>query len=343
MSSSRKRQKLEEVDHFYPVLHPDYTEPTPLTEVYVDTIIHSKYTSKIVVDLNSIFPIPELNHLKRVKGKEVLLYLCDLEVEPDEIYRILREKNFDVSLLENNAKKTNVAKIPPKTRKQYEVVHKLWPCTFHSNKYLEKLCNNVLFNVNEIEGHITFMKVALDVGRLTTSCVGVIVVDPKINSIVAVGHDRRIDNPCQHAIMIAIDNVALTQNGGAWQSPSTAIILDADLNSNGINLKLLQRLQEKYPLVKFGATPFKTKSEIDDPSEGPYLCTSYTVYVTQEPCIMCSMALIHSRAKRVFFGTRNAKGGLFTLCQIHTVRNLNHHYEVFGGLLEKECEQLLSN
>ncbi|KAF5297557.1 hypothetical protein FQR65_LT09988 [Abscondita terminalis] len=341
MTNPRKRQKLEEVDRFYPILHPDYTEPTPLTEVYVDTIIDLKHISKIVLELNATFPIPQLNHLKRIKKAEVLLHLCESDLDPERMYSTLKEKGFDVSVFENNPKKVYVAKIPPKTRKQYEVVHQLWPCNFHSNKYVERLCNNELFDANEIENHVIYMRIALEVGHLMRSGVGVVVVDPKINSIVAVGHDSRKNNPCQHAIMVAVDNVALTQNGGAWKTPSTKMSLRTNLNLNGIYSEFLPNLREKYPQVNFGASFYKNKSEIDNPAEGPYLCTGYIVYVTREPCVMCSMALVHSRAKRVFFGAKNLKGGLLTLCQIHTVKNLNHHYEVFGGLLEDECEHLL--
>lgn len=48
---------------------------------------------------------------------------------------------------------------------------------------------------------------------------------------------------------------------------------------------------------------------MDEP-EGGYLATGCDVFVRDEPCGMCAMALVHSRADRVFFARQSSDGVL---------------------------------
>lgn len=67
-----------------------------------------------------------------------------------------------------------------------------------------------------------------------------------------------------------------------------------------------------------------------------------TIYVTLEPCSMCSGALILSRIERIVFGAYDPKGGaLGTSYDILAQKGINHWPEVIGGVLEEESGGLL--
>jgi len=69
-----------------------------------------------------------------------------------------------------------------------------------------------------------------------------------------------------------------------------------------------------------------------------------TLYVTLEPCPMCSGAIILSRVKRVVYGAADPKGGCAgTFMNLLQDERFNHQSEVTRGVLENECSQLLSD
>ena len=67
-----------------------------------------------------------------------------------------------------------------------------------------------------------------------------------------------------------------------------------------------------------------------------------TLYVTMEPCIMCSGALVNARVERLVYGCRDAKaGGVDSLYSILSDSRLNHQVEVTAGVLGEDCAELL--
>ncbi|MGG1678732.1 tRNA adenosine(34) deaminase TadA [Neobacillus sp. NRS-1170] len=77
---------------------------------------------------------------------------------------------------------------------------------------------------------------------------------------------------------------------------------------------------------------------------GTWRLEDTTLYVTLEPCPMCSGAIILSRVKRVVYGAADPKGGCAgTLMNLLEDERFNHKSEVVKGVLETECGQLLSN
>lgn len=68
------------------------------------------------------------------------------------------------------------------------------------------------------------------------------------------------------------------------------------------------------------------------------------LYVTLEPCPMCSGAIILSRIKRVIYGAADPKGGCAgTLMNLLQDERFNHKSEITSGVLEEECSLLLSD
>ena len=75
-----------------------------------------------------------------------------------------------------------------------------------------------------------------------------------------------------------------------------------------------------------------------------YRLLDTTLYVTLEPCIMCSGAIIHSRVKRVVYGAQDPKAGAVeSAFNILGSDCLNHQVNVDKGVMATECGQLLSD
>src|SRR5699024_8024946 len=67
-----------------------------------------------------------------------------------------------------------------------------------------------------------------------------------------------------------------------------------------------------------------------------------TLYVTLEPCVMCSGAIIMSRISHVVFGAYDPKGGTVrSLMELLDEPRFNHRPGVTAGVLEEECNQLM--
>ena len=66
------------------------------------------------------------------------------------------------------------------------------------------------------------------------------------------------------------------------------------------------------------------------------------LYVTLEPCPMCAGAIINSRIKNVYVGAYDKKAGSFGSIVNLAELGYNHKPNVEGGILEKECSEILS-
>ncbi len=75
---------------------------------------------------------------------------------------------------------------------------------------------------------------------------------------------------------------------------------------------------------------------------GDWRLEGCTMYVTVEPCPMCSGAIVQSRLDKVVFGTKNRKAGFCgSVINIMQMDELNHKVEVESGVMEEECTILM--
>lgn len=77
---------------------------------------------------------------------------------------------------------------------------------------------------------------------------------------------------------------------------------------------------------------------------GDWRLDDCTMYVTLEPCQMCSGAIIQSRIKKVVIGCMNPKAGCAgSIMNLLNVEAFNHQAIVETGLMEEECSRMLKD
>lgn len=76
---------------------------------------------------------------------------------------------------------------------------------------------------------------------------------------------------------------------------------------------------------------------------GNYRLVDCTLYVTLEPCAMCSGAIQHARIARLVYGASDPKtGACGSVINLMAEARLNHHTEVTDGVMAAECGAVLS-
>jgi tRNA(adenine34) deaminase len=77
---------------------------------------------------------------------------------------------------------------------------------------------------------------------------------------------------------------------------------------------------------------------------GNYRLPGCELYVTLEPCVMCSGAMMHARLARVVYGAADPKTGAGgSVVNLFEQEQLNHHTEIAGGVMADECGAMLKS
>ena len=66
-----------------------------------------------------------------------------------------------------------------------------------------------------------------------------------------------------------------------------------------------------------------------------------TMYITLEPCTMCSGAIINARVPKVIYGCKDPRFGAHVSLINLFDNKFNHDVDISGGLLEEECSQII--
>jgi tRNA(adenine34) deaminase len=112
------------------------------------------------------------------------------------------------------------------------------------------------------------------------------------------------------------------------------VVFEGELLALGRN----RREQEQDPLAHAEVLALRQAAT----RRGTWRLNGCTLYVTLEPCAMCTGALVNARVSRLVFGTEDPKAGFCgSLGDLARDPRLNHRLEVTAGVLAEECSRLL--
>lgn len=325
-----------------PVLTPDLTESIALAEAYAGTVREKRHISEAVQSIAKIsqtFP-----HLKRCDGRRVLLERATPELSEEGLKQLLQDKNFDLSLLLPHFEVIKVFSRPAKTQAQATEGSRLWPMNFHPDKLIENVLSGSAFSDKALESIGECMDVvvrASESARGVEECGGsCMIVDATSQQVLALSAASTNEHPMWHASMLAIDLVAHFQGRGAWdlRKEKVPVTLGKRKFDEGGALFYPESLGElglpKALAIEPEAKRSKGKGR-DSRDDRPYLCTGYWALLSEEPCSLCAMALLHSRVSKIFYARENTGFGVLgSRAILHSLAGLNHRYQVWKARKE---------
>jgi tRNA(adenine34) deaminase len=138
----------------------------------------------------------------------------------------------------------------------------------------------------------------------------------------------------------AFMQLALEQAQQAWdlgEVPVGAVVVkDGEVIAVGCN----QPIGKHDPTAHAEIVALRAAAE----KLGNYRLPGCELYVTLEPCVMCSGAMMHARLAKVVFGASDPKtGACGSVLNLFEQEQLNHHTEIVGGVMAEECGAMLKN
>jgi tRNA-specific adenosine deaminase 3 len=328
------------------------TEGLELVDMYA-CVIEAKECTSVMSCLAGKVPLPgSLAHVKRVRKREgstnlLEVLVCPIDQTTEPKNNLERESEFvncegslPLDVLSEDAAtsikatcstvfRVQVPKHAPHRKEDHETWSKVWPVMLRPpDKSLRRdLTELPEAEMKAVKKHMADLwnfarqKCGLDYkNKVFNACM---IVDPGRGTVLASARDESELHPLHHAAMQAIEAVADKQRAIFWLSSQETGLetTEKEKDSDGDETKR-RRIDRE---TRDGSLNDKELHDM------PYLCTGYDCYLVHEPCVMCAMALVHSRLNRVFFSIpdplHGALGG--SNIKLHAQRSLNHHYSVF--------------
>lgn len=259
---------------------------------------------------NKVAPLADLAHLKRIRsfrdetdGQHKLFML--LGVDTPELRSRLNGV-VDVS----QGCTVKVASDAPTTQEQWDAAAVLWPLSLPRPR-VDPCCPSQL-PAGDVNFWVATMRLCWEKGleakRAGFIAIGAAVVNTEQRRIVAVA----------------------TGTLRAHHYRESVVYVKPDMEMCSCDPAATGGMHAAFEAVRLASI-----ASTDD----AYLCNGLDVITNIEPCLMCTMAMIHSRVRRMICTRTNDRNGGCSLHSLHDNPSLNHRFQAYSGLCSKEFAQ----
>ena len=230
----------------------------------------------------------------------------------------------------------------PSTKDEWDEANEMWPVSLvvaNPHEVMPVPAATAEEEAYAVRWMTAAVKAAAE-ATTTSTTIGncAIIVDPASGEEIARAVDESEMHPLRHAALAAVDYAAKRDVATYPETVGVQAQIDerrAEKLARGVAVVADDDEDNVNDVKKRKRDAGTNGATVTELMGRPYLCTGYDAFLAREPCVMCAMALVHSRLKRVFFAAPNAETGALSgdkagVRRLHSVRSLNHHYQVFS-------------